>query len=147
MARPTKTLARNPVCMLCWESKDSRHVVKIFSKAGRNLEGCPSFRPSLPPSLIYLFMLIYCTHNFWVFFGSCDRLMPGPFPALLIFLRKKRWERGCSNRVSVRDKSKQTVRCSLKHLSYFEAALQSLSIFALHKTCHSSSGFAGLGYI
>ena len=89
-----KIFARNPVCMLCLESKDSRHVVKIFSKAGGNLEGCPSFRHSLPPSLRYQFMLIYHTHNFWVFSGSCDRSMPGPLPALLIFLEKKRWKRG-----------------------------------------------------
>ena len=89
MTRPTKTLARNPVCMLCWESKDSRHVVKIFSKAGRNLEGCPSFRPSLPPSLIYLFMLIYCTHNFWVFFGSCDRRDARAFSRPSHFLKEK----------------------------------------------------------
>ena len=40
-------------------------------------------------------MLIYYTHNFWMFFGSCDQPMPGPFPALPIFLGKKPWERGC----------------------------------------------------
>ena len=28
-----------------------------------------------------------------VFFGSCDRPMPGPFPALPLFSRKKPWER------------------------------------------------------
>ena len=39
-ATPTKIFARNPVCMLCWESKDSRHVVKIFSKAGVSQELC-----------------------------------------------------------------------------------------------------------
>ena len=40
-------------------------------------------------------MLIYYTLNFWVFFWSCDGPMPGPFPALPIFLGKKPWERGC----------------------------------------------------
>ena len=39
-ATPTKIFARNPVCMLCSESKDSRHVVKIFSKAGVSQELC-----------------------------------------------------------------------------------------------------------
>ena len=37
----------------------------------------------------------FFTHNFWVFFGSCDRPMPRPFPALPIFSGKKPWERGC----------------------------------------------------
>ena len=85
---PTKAFARNPICMFCSESKENRHVVRIFSKAGSNLEGCPSFRYLLPPSLIHHFMLIYYTHNFGVFFESCDRPMPGPFPALPILLGK-----------------------------------------------------------
>ena len=34
------------------------------------------------------------SHNFWVFFESCDQPIPGPFPALPIFLGKKPWERG-----------------------------------------------------
>ena len=93
-ATSTKIFARNPVCMLCLESKDIRYFVKIRSEAGGNLEGCPSFRHSLPPSLLYQFMLICHALNFWVFSGSCDRSMPGPFPALPIFLEKKRWERG-----------------------------------------------------
>ena len=38
-------------------------------------------------------ILIYYNHKFSVFFGSCDRPMPGPFPALSIFLGKKPWER------------------------------------------------------
>ena len=66
-----KIFARNPVCMLCLESKDSRHVVKIFSKAGGNLEGCPSFRHSLPPSLIKISVHANLSHPqflgvFWV---------------------------------------------------------------------------------
>ena len=61
------------------------------------MEGCPSYRHSLPPSLILQFMLIiYYSHNFWVFLGSCDRPMPGSFLALPIFLEKKPWERGCT---------------------------------------------------
>lgn len=39
-ATPTKIFARNPVCRLCAESKDSRHVVRIFSKAGGTQELC-----------------------------------------------------------------------------------------------------------
>ena len=33
-AIPTKISAGNPVSRRCCESKDSRHVVKVFSKAG-----------------------------------------------------------------------------------------------------------------
>jgi len=83
-----------PVCMLCSESKDSRHLVRIFSKAGGDLKGCPSFRHSQPPSLIYQFMLNYfIIYYFYLFYWACDRPMPGPFPAIPVFLGKKPWKR------------------------------------------------------
>ena len=110
---PNKAFARNPVCMLCSESKENRHVVKIFSKAGGNLEGCPSFRYLLPPSLIHQFMLTYYNQQFRGVLGSCDRPMPGLFPALPIFLGKTAWERGCAglkNRGKEKQTNKQTKR-------------------------------------
>ena len=142
-ARSTKTFGRNPICMLCLESKDIRHVVKMLVKL--EVIWRDALRLTIHSRhLKYIqFMLIY-THNFWVFFGSCDR--PMPFSALLIILGKSPGNEVAQTASSVLDKSKQTVRCSLKHLIYFEAALQFLSIFALHKMCHSRSGFAGLGY-
>jgi hypothetical protein len=37
---PTKISARNPVCRLCFESKEGRHVIKIFSETGLSQELC-----------------------------------------------------------------------------------------------------------
>ena len=37
---PTKISTRNPVCRLCCEAKESRHVIKIFSKTGLTKELC-----------------------------------------------------------------------------------------------------------
>ena len=35
---PTKVSARNPICRLCGESKESRYVIKVFGNAGLTKE-------------------------------------------------------------------------------------------------------------
>ena len=37
---PTKISARNPVCRLCHETKDRRHVIRVFNKTGFDQELC-----------------------------------------------------------------------------------------------------------
>ncbi|CAB3977324.1 Hypothetical predicted protein [Paramuricea clavata] len=49
---PTKISARNPVCRLCCESKEGRHVIKIFSKTGLSQELCQKVELSCGISVI-----------------------------------------------------------------------------------------------
>lgn len=50
-ATSTKIFARNPVCMLCLESKDIRHFVKIRSEAGG--------LPFVPPFIAAIFTISF----------------------------------------------------------------------------------------
>lgn len=40
MPTPTKISSRNPVCRLCGDSRESRHMLRIFSKAGSSKDLC-----------------------------------------------------------------------------------------------------------